>query len=89
MDGKFLPSMPPPTPVDTSAKTFTIDGVEFVQGFMETSTPQQFVITKQGPILDAYVDLLGENDGRTMVELGTDAGGSTALAVLSGSLKSG
>jgi predicted O-methyltransferase YrrM len=79
--------MPPPTPVDTSAKTFTIDGVEFVQGFMGTSTPQQFVITKQGPILDAYVDLLGESDGRTMVELGIYAGGSTALAVLLGNLK--
>jgi hypothetical protein len=81
---KFLPSMPLPTPVDTSAKTFTVDGVEFVQGFMGTSTSGRFVITKQGPILDAYVDLLRESDGRTMVELGIYAGGSTVLAVLLG-----
>jgi SAM-dependent methyltransferase len=79
--------MPPTTPVDTSAKTFTIDGVEFVQGFMGTSTSGRFVITKQGPILDAYVGLLGESDGHTMVELGIYAGGSTALAVLLGNLK--
>ncbi len=61
--------------------TFSIDGVEFVSAFRE-STVERFCILKSKEQLDFYMDLCRSFEGGAIVELGVASGGSTALLAL-------
>ena len=61
--------------------TFSVDGVEFVSAFRE-STIERFCILKSKEQLDFYTDLCRTFEGGAIVELGVAAGGSTALLAL-------
>lgn len=60
----------------------TFEGVEIISGYEHASTPDRFVIVKQPPHRDAFVDLCRRFTGGRIIELGIAEGGSTVLATL-------
>ncbi len=68
----------PPTDEDL----ITFEGVDLISGYEHASTPERFVIVKQPPHRDAFIQLCRSVRGGRLVELGIAEGGSTVLAAL-------
>ncbi|MGH9227649.1 MAG: class I SAM-dependent methyltransferase [Acidimicrobiales bacterium] len=68
----------PPTDDDV----ITFEGIDLVCGYDHASTPERFVIVKQPPHRDAFIEMCRSVRGGRLVELGIAEGGSTVLAAL-------
>ncbi|HKA85599.1 MAG TPA: class I SAM-dependent methyltransferase [Acidimicrobiales bacterium] len=66
----------------TDDDLITYEGVELISGYEHASTPERFVIVKQPPHRDAFIELCRRVRGGRIVELGIAEGGSTVLAAL-------
>ena len=66
----------------TDDDLITIGGVELISGYEHASTPERFVIVKQPPHRDAFIEMCLSVRGGRLVELGIAEGGSTVLAAL-------
>jgi predicted O-methyltransferase YrrM len=63
-------------------ESFTVDGVEFVSGYVPESTSSRFYIVKPPHLVERYKAICGRARGGNIVELGIAEGGSTALLAL-------
>jgi predicted O-methyltransferase YrrM len=66
----------------TDDDLITFEGVDLISGYEHASTPERFVIVKQPPHRDAFIEMCRSARGGRLVELGIAEGGSTVLAVL-------
>jgi predicted O-methyltransferase YrrM len=66
----------------TDDDLITFEGVELISGYEHASTPERFVIVKQPPHRDAFIEMCRSARGGRLVELGIAEGGSTVLAAL-------
>jgi predicted O-methyltransferase YrrM len=66
----------------TDDDLITFEGVELISGYEHASTPERFVIVKQPPHRDAFIEMCRSVRGGRLVELGIAEGGSTVLAAL-------
>jgi predicted O-methyltransferase YrrM len=66
----------------TADDLITFGGVELISGYEHASTPERFVIVKQPPHRDAFIEMCRSVRGGRLVELGIAEGGSTVLAAL-------
>lgn len=66
----------------TDDDLITFEGVDLISGYEHASTPERFVIVKQPPHRDAFIELCRSVRGGRLVELGIAEGGSTVLAAL-------
>ncbi len=66
----------------TDDDLITFEGVELISGYEHASTAERFVIVKQPPHRDAFIELCRSVRGGRLVELGIAEGGSTVLATL-------
>jgi predicted O-methyltransferase YrrM len=66
----------------TDDDLITFEGVDLISGYEHASTPERFVIVKQPPHRDAFIEMCRSVRGGRLVELGIAEGGSTVLAAL-------
>jgi predicted O-methyltransferase YrrM len=66
----------------TDDDVITFEGVDLISGYEHASTPERFVIVKQPPHRDAFIEMCRSVRGGRLVELGIAEGGSTVLAAL-------
>jgi predicted O-methyltransferase YrrM len=66
----------------TDDDLITFEGVELISRYEHASTPERFVIVKQPPHRDAFIEMCRSVRGGRLVELGIAEGGSTVLAAL-------
>jgi predicted O-methyltransferase YrrM len=66
----------------TDDDRITFEGVDLISGYEHASTPERFVIVKQPPHRDAFIEMCRSVRGGRLVELGIAEGGSTVLAAL-------
>jgi predicted O-methyltransferase YrrM len=66
----------------TDDDLITFEGVDLISGYEHASVPERFVIVKQPPHRDAFIEMCRGVRGGRLVELGIAEGGSTVLAAL-------
>lgn len=66
----------------TDDDLITFEGVDLISGYEHASTSERFVIVKQPPHRDAFIEMCRSVRGGRLVELGIAEGGSTVLAAL-------
>jgi predicted O-methyltransferase YrrM len=66
----------------TDDDLITFEDVDLISGYEHASTPERFVIVKQPPHRDAFIEMCRSVRGGRLVELGIAEGGSTVLAAL-------
>jgi predicted O-methyltransferase YrrM len=65
-----------------SGESFTVDGIEFVSGYVPDSRADRFYIVKPPELIERYRRLVSDASGGNIFELGIAEGGSTALLAL-------